>query len=62
MTVTTIVLVLGFGVNAVSSFPTMTVMAVLGATVVTVALLCDLFLLPALLGLWGVKKQSPQAR
>jgi predicted RND superfamily exporter protein len=53
--VTTIVLATGFGVNVLSSFPIMRVVALLGATVVTTALICDLFVLPALLGLWGEK-------
>jgi predicted RND superfamily exporter protein len=53
--VTTIVLATGFGVNVLSSFPIMRVVALLGATVVTTALVCDLFVLPALLGLWGEK-------
>lgn len=60
VTITTIVLAAGFGVNVLSSFPTMKVMALLGATVVTVALLCDLFVLPALLALWGEKRSKPE--
>jgi predicted RND superfamily exporter protein len=56
--VTTIVLAAGFGVNVLSSFPLMRVLAVLGATVVSVALVCDLFVLPALLSLWGEKREQ----
>ena len=62
VTVTTIVLALGFGVNVFSSFPMMTVLAALGATVVTTALFCDLFLLPALLVLWGSPATSTRQR
>jgi predicted RND superfamily exporter protein len=58
--VTTIVLAFGFGINVLSSFPTMKVVAVLGATVVTVALICDLFVLPALLALWGEPRKAPR--
>lgn len=54
--VTTIILATGFGVNVLSSFPIMRVVALLGATVVTTALICDLFVLPALLSLWGEAK------
>lgn len=53
VTVTSIVLVGGFGVNVLSSFPTMRIMGMLGATVVTVAWISDLFLLPALLARFG---------
>jgi len=56
--VTTIVLATGFGVNVLSSFPIMRVVALLGATVVTTALICDLFVLPALLTLWGEAKSK----
>ncbi len=53
VTVTTIVLIGGFGVNVLSSFPTMRIMGMLGATVVAVAWVADLFLLPALLSRFG---------
>ncbi|MEE2828814.1 MAG: MMPL family transporter [Myxococcota bacterium] len=53
VTITTIVLMAGFLANGFSSFPTMVVLALLGASVIFVALLCDLFVLPALLMLWG---------
>jgi hypothetical protein len=56
--VTTIALATGFGVNVLSSFPIMRVVAVLGATMVTTALICDLFVLPALLSLWGEAKKK----
>jgi len=51
--ITSVILVGGFGVNVLSSFKAMTVMGGVGATVIGTALLCDLFVLPALLTLWG---------
>ena len=47
--ITTVLLCVGFGLNGLSSFPSMQVLGVLGAVVIFVALLGDLFLLPALL-------------
>ena len=50
---TTLLLCIGFGLNALSSFPSMQILGILGAVVIGVALLGDLFLLPALLVLAG---------
>jgi predicted RND superfamily exporter protein len=50
---TSILLCTGFLVNVLSSFPTMVVLGMLGAFVIAVAMLCDLFVLPALLALFG---------
>lgn len=47
--ITTVLLCIGFGLNALSSFPSMRVLGILGAVVIFVALLGDLFLLPAVL-------------
>jgi len=47
--ITTVLLCVGFGLNAASSFPSMQILGILGAVVIFVALLGDLFLLPALL-------------
>ncbi|NCG18797.1 MAG: MMPL family transporter, partial [Rhodobacterales bacterium] len=51
--ITSIILIGGFGVNALSSFSATRILGMLGGTVIVTALLCDLFLLPALLSLWG---------
>ncbi len=51
--ITSIILAGGFGVNALSSFSATRILGMLGSTVIVTALLCDLFLLPALLSLWG---------
>lgn len=51
--VTSIILVCGFGINAFSSFQATRVLGGLGAVVIFSALLCDLFLLPALLAAFG---------
>jgi hypothetical protein len=51
--ITSIILVGGFGINVLSSFKAMTVLGGVGATVIATALLCDLFVLPALLAVWG---------
>ncbi len=51
VTVTTLILVANLGANALSSFPGMRAMGTVGATIILVALLCDLYLLPALLRL-----------
>jgi len=53
VTITTVLLCVGFGLNGLSSFPSMQVLAAVGATVIFVALLGDLFLLPALLVVAG---------
>jgi predicted RND superfamily exporter protein len=51
--ITSIILCTGFLANVTSSFPTMQVMGMLGAVVIFVALLSDLFVLPALLALFA---------
>jgi uncharacterized protein len=56
--ITSLILVGGFGVNILSSFKAMTVLGGVGATVIGTALLCDLFVLPALLSLWGRESVS----
>ncbi len=53
VTMTTVLLCIGFGLNTLSSFPSMQILGILGAVVIGVALLGDLFLLPALLVLAG---------
>jgi len=50
---TSILLCTGFLVNVLSSFPTMVVLGMLGAFVIAIAMLSDLFVLPALLALFG---------
>jgi predicted RND superfamily exporter protein len=47
--VTSLVLACGLALFALSSFPPLRLLGVLGATVIVVALLCDLFVLPAVL-------------
>lgn len=49
VTITSLVLAAGFGVNAVSSFPMMQLLAKLGAFLMAAAWVCDLLVLPALL-------------
>lgn len=53
VTITSVVLVCGFGINAFSSFRATRVLGGLGAVVIFSALLCDLFVLPALLATFG---------
>lgn len=53
VTVTSLILCGGFGVLMLSSFPATALLGTLGALVIFVALLCDLFVLPALLALFG---------
>lgn len=53
VTITSVVLAAGFSVNVLSSFPATRVMGMLGAFVILTALLCDLFVLPALLARFG---------
>ena len=61
VTVTTVVLCGGLGVNLLSSFPPLVMLATLGTTVIATALVCDLTVLPALLlrltdrRHWGVR-------
>ncbi len=50
---TSILLCAGFAVNTLSSFPSMLVLGMLGAFVIFIAMLCDLFVLPALLSRFG---------
>lgn len=52
ITISTLVLVAGFAVNALSRFPINQTFALIGSVVLISALICDLFLLPALLILW----------
>ena len=59
VTMTTILLCIGFGLNALSTFPSMQILGILGAVVIGVALLGDLFLLPALLVLAGDRLEAP---
>lgn len=49
---TSIILVGGMSISLLSGFPSIVVMAALGMTVIAVAMLCDLFLLPSLLMLF----------
>lgn len=56
VTITTLLLCVGFGLNGLSSFPSMQVLAAVGALVIFVALLGDLFLLPALLVVAGRRR------
>ena len=56
---TTVILAAGFGVNALSSFPTNARVGVIGAFVIVVALLGDLFVLPPLLLLGARKDKKP---
>jgi predicted RND superfamily exporter protein len=51
--ITTVILAGGFGISGFSSFLQMHVMGALGATVIVAAFICDLFVLPALLMLFG---------
>ena len=51
--VTTLVLVLGFGINVFSQFPFLRIFGTLGGVAIATALFCDLFLLPPLIALWG---------
>ncbi|MCP4867272.1 MAG: MMPL family transporter [Proteobacteria bacterium] len=53
VTITSVVLAAGFSVNLLSSFPATRIMGMLGAFVILTALLCDLFVLPALLARFG---------
>lgn len=51
--ITTLVLVLGFGINIFSDFPFLRIFGTLGGVAIGTALFCDLFLLPPLLAKWG---------
>ncbi len=59
--ITTLILCAGFSVNGLSSFPTNSMAGALGAFVIFVALLGDVFLLPAFLSLWGGDAGAPPA-
>lgn len=59
--ITSLVLCLGFGVNMLSEFQQMSVLGALGTTVIFTALLCDVFVLPALLHLAGESKKPQNA-
>lgn len=56
--ITTMILMTGFGINALSQFPTNARVGVLGAWVLFCALLGDLIILPALLLLFGRRAPS----
>jgi hypothetical protein len=49
ITVTSLVLAIGLGVNLLSSFPPLRILGGLGAAIMLIALACDLLILPALL-------------
>lgn len=51
--ITSILLATGFAANCLSSFPSMVILGLLGAVVILVAMLSDLFVLPALIGLFA---------
>jgi len=55
--ITSVILAFGFGINTLSSFTATQTLGYLGATVIVTALMSDLFVLPALLKLWG---RAPQ--
>jgi len=54
--VTSLLLLIGFGVNWTSDYPINRVFAMVGSTVVLAALFCDLLLLPALLTVFGAER------
>ncbi len=56
--ITTVILTAGFLVNVQSSFPTNARVGALGALVIFVALLCDLFVLPPFLLIFGAKREG----
>ena len=51
--ITSLILMFAFGIHGLSSFKQTAIMGGVGATVMFTALLCDLFVLPSLLALWG---------
>lgn len=51
VSVTSLILTIGFGINSLSSFPGNAMFGALGAILVASALVCNLFVLPALLAL-----------
>ena len=56
--ITSILLSTGFAANCLSSFPSMVILGMLGAVVILVAMLSDLFVLPALIRLFGEAKPT----
>ena len=58
--ITSIILCVGFGANGLSSFPSMVVMAAVGAAGIWTALCSDLFLLPALLSLFAKPPEAAE--
>ena len=58
--ITTVLLVGGFGVNMLSSFPATAMLGALGAVVVAAALVADLLVLPAMMVLFA--KSSPMVK
>ena len=56
--ITSLVLCVGFGVNMLSAFQQMSVLGALGTMVIFAALLCDVFVLPALLSLFGSRESQ----
>ncbi len=57
VTITSLILIVGLAITLVSSFPAIVALSGLGICVIGTALAADLFLLPALLALWGPKRQ-----
>ncbi len=55
---TSVILCAGFGIYIFSSFPTLKVMGGLGFVIIFVALMCDLFVLPALLARFGAPTEA----
>jgi predicted RND superfamily exporter protein len=53
VSITSVILMAGFGVNMLSSFPATILLGALGSVVIGVAWACDLFVLPALLAAFG---------
>ena len=58
VTVTSLLLTMGFWVNTLSGFPTTVALGSLGAVVIASAWICDLLLLPPLLVLFGEKSED----
>ena len=54
--ITTLVLVIGFGINIFSDFPFLKIFGTLGSVAIASALLCDFFFLPPLLNRWGTAR------
>jgi predicted RND superfamily exporter protein len=54
--ITTVVLVIGFGINVFSDFPFLKIFGTLGSVAIGSALLCDFFFLPPLLNRWGTAR------